>query len=277
MLFRSVTIVGDAFARPLITELENTERTRDLSSLVAITSSGVTFSPECKRALLEHLPGITIVDSLGASEGIMSRSEVTEAEEIKPASFKLSDRMVVIADDDTLIVRGDDRIGLLGVGGPIPLGYYKDTEKTASTFRSVAGRRYSVPGDYATVSTDGTITLLGRGSACINSGGEKIYPEEVELRMKAHANVFDCVVVGVADARWGEMVVALVELAPHSDTTEADLREFARAGLAGYKVPKRAIMLDSLHRAPNGKADYKILRALATRHVQAEEQAEEIA
>lgn len=258
-----LTIVGDAFARPLLTELENAARLRDLTSLVAITSSGVTFSPECKQGLLAHVPGITIVDSLGASEGIMSRSEVRDPADIKPASFSRSERMVVIADDDTLIEPGDDRVGLLGVGGPIPLGYYKDDAKTATTFRTVAGKRYSVPGDFACVGDDGTITLLGRGSACINSGGEKIYPEEVELRLRAHDDVHDCVVVGVPDKRWGEMVIALVELAPDSDTDEAQLQAFARETLAGYKVPKRVVALASLERAPNGKADYKHLRGVA--------------
>jgi fatty-acyl-CoA synthase len=258
-----LTIVGDAFARPLLNELDTTPGVRDLSSLLAITSSGVTFSPECKAGLLAHLPGITIVDSLGASEGIMSRSEVKDASEIKPASFRLSDRMVVIADDDTFIAPGDARIGMLGVGGPIPLGYYKDEAKTRSTFRTVGGKRYSVPGDYATVGTDGTITLLGRGSACINSGGEKIYPEEVELRLRSHPAVFDCVVVGVPDPRWGEMVTALVELAPDSSVEEGELRAFARETLAAYKVPKRVLALESLQRAPNGKADYNVLREIA--------------
>ncbi len=264
-----VTIVGDAFARPLLTELDATATRRDLSSLVAITSSGVTFSPECKRGLLRHLPGITIVDSLGASEGIMSRSEVKDGETIKPASFRLSDRMVVIADDGTFIRPGDDRVGMLGVGGPIPLGYYKDSEKTAATFRTVDSRRFSVPGDYATVGDDGTITLLGRGSACINTGGEKVYPEEVELRLKEHPDVFDAVVVGVPDERWGETVVALVELAPASTLDSAALREFCRAALAGYKVPKRVIALDSLERAPNGKADYQHLRSVAAARIEA--------
>ncbi len=262
-----VTIVGDAFARPLLTELDASRARRDLSALVAITSSGVTFSPECKRGLLAHLPTITIVDSLGASEGIMSRSEVKVDEPIKPAAFRLSERMAVIADDETFIVPGDERIGMLGVGGPIPLGYYKDPDKTAATFRTVEGRRFSIPGDYASVDSDGTITLLGRGSACINSGGEKIYPEEVELRFKEHPEVFDAVVVGVPDDRWGEMVVALIEVAPSSSATESDLRAFARSTLAGYKVPKRVLVLDSLERAPNGKADYTLLRSIATTRV----------
>jgi fatty-acyl-CoA synthase len=151
---------------------------------------------------------------------------------------------------------------MLGVGGAIPLGYYKDDEKTAATFRTVHGRRYSIPGDYATVELDGTITLLGRGSACINTGGEKVYPEEVELVLRAHPHVFDCVVVGVADERWGEMVVALVEPGA-SGADEAVLDAHCRDALAGYKRPKRYVFLDTLSRSPSGKADYRMLRELA--------------
>jgi acyl-CoA synthetase (AMP-forming)/AMP-acid ligase II len=152
---------------------------------------------------------------------------------------------------------------MLGVGGPIPLGYYKDAEKTAATFRTVAGRRYSIPGDYATVDADGTIRLLGRGSACINTGGEKVYPEEVELALRSHPDVFDCVVVGVRDERWGEMVVALVQPVDGATLAEADLGAHCRAVLAGYKVPKRFVSLDSLQRSPAGKADYTLLRTVA--------------
>ena len=167
---------------------------------------------------------------------------------------------MVVTDDGEVAQPGDGQIGLLGVGGAIPLGYYKDEEKTAATFRTVNGRRYSIPGDYATVETDGTIRLLGRGSACINTGGEKVYPEEVELVLRAHPSVFDCVVVGVPDDRWGEMVVALVEPADDRPVDEATLAAHCRATLAGYKMPKQFVVLDSLQRSPAGKADYKLLR-----------------
>ncbi len=258
----ALTIVGDAFARPLIDALDANEGRWNLSSLRAITSSGVTWSPDCKRALMHHLPGVVMIDSLGASEGMMTRNESRAGDDIRPAQFKLSERVAVIADDDTLIEPGDDRIGMVGVGGPIPLGYYKDPDKTASTFRVVRGTRYSIPGDYANVESDGTITLLGRGSACINSGGEKLYPEEIELAVRSHVNVVDCVVVGIPDQRWGEMAVALVVTA--IDLGEDDLRAHCRNTLAGYKVPKRFIALDTMQRSPSGKADYNILRAIAT-------------
>jgi 3-oxocholest-4-en-26-oate---CoA ligase len=257
------TIVGDAFARPLLSALEADPEAHDLSTLRAITSSGVTWSPETKRGLLALLPNVTLIDSLGASEGIMTRTETRADDDIAPARFKAGERIVVVTDDGDIVRPGDERVGMLGVGGPIPLGYYKDPEKTAATFRTVAGRRYSIPGDYATVDADGTIRLLGRGSACINSGGEKIYPEEVELALRSHPDVFDCVVVGVPDDRWGEMVVALAEFAPGVTVDEAALAAHCRATLAGYKVPKRFVGVESLQRSPAGKADYKLLRNVA--------------
>jgi len=256
------TIVGDAFARPLLAALVAAPSRFDLSALKAITSSGVTWSPETKRGLLAQLPTVTLIDSLGASEGIMTRTETRASDDIAPARFKAGERLVVVTDDGDVVHPGDERVGMLGVGGPIPLGYYKDAQKTAATFRTVEGRRYSIPGDYATVDPDGTIRLLGRGSACINTGGEKVYPEEVELALRAHADVFDCVVVGVPDTRWGEMVVALVQ--PVGATfDEAGLAAHCRATLAGYKVPKHFVSVDSLQRSPAGKADYKLLRHVA--------------
>jgi acyl-CoA synthetase (AMP-forming)/AMP-acid ligase II len=257
------TIVGDAFARPLLAALEAQPSRFDLSSLRAITSSGVTWSPETKRGLLALLPTVTLIDSLGASEGIMTRTETRATDDIAPARFKAGERLVVVTDDGDVVRPGDERVGMLGVGGPIPLGYYKDPEKTAATFRTVEGRRYSIPGDYATVDPDGTIRLLGRGSACINTGGEKVYPEEVELALRSHAGVFDCVVVGVPDRRWGEMVVAVVQPAHAVTIDESGLAAHCRATLAGYKVPKHFVSVDSLQRSPAGKADYKLLRNIA--------------
>jgi fatty-acyl-CoA synthase len=260
---QACTIVGDAFARPMLAALETDPKRYDLSSLRAITSSGVTWSPETKRSLLARLPRVTLIDSLGASEGIMTRTETRADDEIAPARFKAGERIIVVTDDGDLARPGDGRIGMLGVGGPIPLGYYKDPEKTVSTFRTVDGKRYSIPGDYATVDTDGTIRLLGRGSACINSGGEKVYPEEVELALRAHPDVFDCVVIGLPDDRWGEMVIALVQSADGTAVDEKVLATHCRASLAGYKVPKRFVGVDSLQRSPAGKADYKLLRTVA--------------
>ena len=264
---QACTIVGDAFARPLLAALDAAPHRWELSGLRAITSSGVTWSPQTKRGLLAHLPHVILIDSLGASEGIMTRTETRDGDEIAPARFKASERVVVVTDDGELVQPGDEVIGMLGVGGAIPLGYYKDPEKTAATFRTVGDRRYSIPGDYATIDADGTIRLLGRGSACINTGGEKVYPEEVELALRSNDAVFDCVVVGVPDERWGEMIVALVQARDGHIVDPDALRDHCRATLAAYKVPKRVIVVDSLERSPAGKADYKRLRELAAQEV----------
>jgi acyl-CoA synthetase (AMP-forming)/AMP-acid ligase II len=265
---RVLTIVGDAFARPLLVALDREPERWNLGGLSAITSSGVTWSPENKRRLLAHLPGITLIDSLGASEGLMSRNEARSAADVRPAAFAANERVVVVADDGTLCEPGDGRIGMLGVGGPIPIGYYKDPEKTAAIFRSVGGRHYSIPGDYARIEADGIITLLGRGSACINTGGEKVYPEEVELVLRSHPTVLDCVVVGVADDRWGEMVIALVEPSNGDDFDEGAVLAHCREQIAAYKCPKRLVALESLVRTPAGKADYAHLRRLAEQAMQ---------
>jgi acyl-CoA synthetase (AMP-forming)/AMP-acid ligase II len=260
-----LTIVGDVFARPLLDALEAEPGRWDLSALRAITSSGVTWSPDVKRGLLGHLPTITLLDSLGASEGLMTRSaaKATDAE-IAPARFAVNDRVRVLReDDDADVTPGSDEVGMVAVGGRIPLGYYQDPEKTAKTFRVVDGKRYSIPGDYAAVETDGTIRLLGRGSATVNTGGEKVYPEEVELVLKKNGAVYDCVVVGIPDDRFGERVVAIVQVTDGSSTDEEELRAVCRHQLAGYKVPKRFLFVDSLNRAANGKADYNLLKEMA--------------
>jgi fatty-acyl-CoA synthase len=260
-----LTIVGDVFALPLLTALDAEPDRWDLSSLRAITSSGVTWSPDVKRALLGHLPAVTMLDSLGASEGLMSRSAARSGDgEIAPARFAVNERVKVVTQDGREVAHGSDEVGMVAVGGRIPLGYYKDPKKTAQTFRVVDGVRYSIPGDYATVDADGTIRLLGRGSATVNTGGEKVYPEEIELTLREHPGVFDCVVVGVPDERFGEAVVALVQVTAGHAADEDELRSFCREhGLAGYKVPRRVVFVDDLRRAPNGKADYKLLREMA--------------
>jgi fatty-acyl-CoA synthase len=260
-----LTIVGDAFARPLLAALDAEPDRFDLSGLRAITSSGVTWSPETKEALLEHLPGVTLIDSLGASEGLMSRNASSKGSEIKPARFAVNDRVKVI--DETTgreVVPGSDAVGLVGVTGRIPVGYHNDPEKTAATFRVFDRVRYSIPGDYASVDADGTIRLLGRGSACINTGGEKVYPEEVELALRQHPSVFDCVVVGVPDERFGEMVIALVVAAEGRALDDAELDAWCRTKMTGYKKPKHFFVVPSLDRSAAGKPNYKHLRALAT-------------
>ena len=161
------------------------------------------------------------------------------------------------------LVAGSDEIGLLAVGGRIPVGYWRDPDKTAQTFRVIDGRRYALAGDYAQVDADGTIRLLGRGSACINTGGEKVYPEEVELVLRKHPSVFDCVAVGVPDDRFGEIVVALVQVSEGHYLDEAELDAWCRSKLAGFKKPRRFLFVDSLERNAAGKANYQVLRQLA--------------
>jgi 3-oxocholest-4-en-26-oate---CoA ligase len=256
------------FARPLLAALDAEPDRWDLTALRAITSSGVTFSPDAKTGLMRHLPGVTIIDSLGSSEGIMTRSEAKGAGDVQPARFAVNDRVAVL-DEDTgePVAPGSGQVGLVGVTGPIPLGYWGDDEKSRATFREYGGRRWSIPGDYATVEPDGSITLLGRGNACINTGGEKVYPEEVEVVLRDHPAVHDCVVVGVPDARFGEMVVAVVAPEPGAALDDASLDEFARRRLAGYKRPRRYVVVDDLARSAAGKANLRYLRDLAAEHV----------
>jgi len=263
-----LTIVGDVFARPLLAALDAHPGRLDLTSLRAITSSGVTFSPDAKAGLMHHLPGVTIIDALGSSEGIMSRSEAKGTGDIKPARFAVNERVAVL-DEDTgePVEPGSGEVGLVGVTGPIPLGYWGDDEKTLATFREYGGTRWSIPGDYATVEPDGSITLLGRGNACINTGGEKVYPEEVEVVLRDHPQVHDCVVVGVPDDRFGELVVAVVAPEPGTTLDEDALDAFTRERLAGYKRPRRYVVVDDLARSAAGKANLRYLRDLAAEHV----------
>jgi len=263
-----LTIVGDVFARPLLAALDAAPHRWDLSGLRAITSSGVTWSPDTKAGLLTHLPTVTLIDSLGSSEGMMARTETTSDAEIKPARFAVNDRVAVLDEDtDRPVAPGSGEVGLLGVTGRLPLGYYRDEEKSRTTFRIVDGVRYSIPGDYATVDADGTIRLLGRGSACINTGGEKVYPEEVELMLREHPDLLDCLVVGVPDARYGEIVVALVQPVDGRRLVEDDLSAWSRDRISGYKRPKRYLVVESLERSAAGKADYTRLRALAAERI----------
>ena len=259
-----LTIVGDAFALPLLAALDAEPDRWDLSRLRAITSSGMTWSPETKAGLLRHAPHVTMVDSLGASEGLMTRTESTADSDIKPARFTVNDRVKVLDEHSGREVKpGSGEVGMVAVTGALPLGYYKDPDKSAATFRTFDGVRYSVPGDYATVDDDGTIQLLGRGSACINTGGEKVYPEEVETVLREHPSIYDCVIVGVPDERFGEMVVALVQSTGDDELDEQTLREWCGSRLSGYKRPKRWFIVESLERNAAAKADYKRLRALA--------------
>jgi len=260
----AMAIVGDAFAKPMLKVLNDNPGQYDLSSVNSITSSGVMWSMEVKRGLIEHIPQVALMDSFGASEAVGFGMSVTTAEGVvDTAKFEIGEHCKVFSEDGREIAPGSDESGLIARGGAVPLGYYKDEAKSAKTFKTIDGVRYAIPGDWCTVAADGTLTLLGRGSNCINSAGEKIYPEEVEEALKEHDAIRDALVVGVPDDKWGQSVTGVIELAGRETPSEDELRAFVRTRLAAYKAPKRILICDDLKRAPNGKADYKRIRAFA--------------
>jgi 3-oxocholest-4-en-26-oate---CoA ligase len=261
---QAVTIVGDAFAKPILAELDAHPDRWDLSSLVLMISSGVMWSEPVKQALLGHVPGLMLIDAFSSSEAIgMGQSVSTAADPSGTAKFVLGPRARVISDAGHDVVPGSGEMGRVAIGGYTPIGYYKDPDKSAATFVTIDGATYSMPGDYATVEVDGTLSLLGRGSVVINTGGEKVFPEEVEEVLKAHPGVLDAVTVGVPDETFGEAVTAVVELHPGGQLDEAELIAAVKAHLAGFKAPKRVLQIDTIGRAPNGKVDYKRLKAYA--------------
>jgi acyl-CoA synthetase (AMP-forming)/AMP-acid ligase II len=260
----TLAITGDAMARPLIDALR--EASYDTSSLMAISSTAAVFSPAVKDELFELLPDLFISEAVGSSEGGFNGMRLVEKGNTALAGGGLInvDRgpgTIVIDEHDRPVQPGE--VGRMARGGNVPLEYYKDPEKSAATFITVDGMRYSVPGDMARLELDGTMTLLGRGSQCINSGGEKVFPEEVEAALKAHPKVFDALVVGVADERWGQQVAALVEPRPGEVPTLEELDEHCRTKLAGYKVPKELHLVPTVPRHPSGKPDYRRAKAVA--------------
>jgi acyl-CoA synthetase (AMP-forming)/AMP-acid ligase II len=262
-----IAIVGDAFAKPMLRALDEAEargEPYDLSSLLLVISSGVMWSESVKRELIARHPVIAY-DSLGSSEGVGFANAITTADtKGETAKFAIGPDTKVFTDDGREVKPGSGEVGHLAVGGHIPVGYYKDAEKTAATFRVVDGKRYSIPGDYATVEEDGTITLLGRGSVSINSGGEKIFPEEVEEAVKQHPAIADVVVVGVPDERFGEAVTAVVAPTPGETPDEDEIAEVVeRSGLSRFKRPRHVVIVDAVPRGPNGKADYAWAREAA--------------
>ena len=255
-----LTIVGDAFSRPMLASIERAEADGtpyDLSSVRSIVSSGIMWSEEIKQEFLCRYP-VTLVDILGSSEGTgMARHVASRKHRAATARFVLSEHSQVFTDDGRVVVPGSGETGRIALGFPIPVGYYKDPEKSASTFPLIDGRRWSIPGDYATVESDGTVVLLGRGSQCINTGGEKVYPEEVEESLKTHPTVIDANVIGVPDERWGSAITAVVSLRPGAEVTADELRRHVHEHLAAYKAPKRVVFVDEVVRKVNGKPDYE--------------------
>jgi len=253
---KSTIIVGDVFAKPILQALDEHPGRWHLSSLRLVVSSGVMWSAESKEALLAHHSGLMLVDTYGSSEALgMGASISTGTAAAKTATFELREDAVVIDDDGGLVEPGSGEIGKVALTGRTPIGYYRDPEKSAAAFPVIDGVRYSVPGDFATVEADGYISLLGRGSVCINSGGEKIFPEEVEEVLKLHPTVADAVVVGIPDDRFGQAVTAVVQSG--ADVSEPELITHVKRHLAAYKAPKRVYPVEDLERAANGKIDYK--------------------
>ncbi|MCU0268119.1 MAG: acyl-CoA synthetase [Acidimicrobiales bacterium] len=267
----SVLIVGDAMGRPLIEALEALDAAGeelDLSCLLALSSSAAVFSPAVKDRFIERFPTLVITDSIGATEsgfnGIVAVGKGNTAMKGGGPTVQPGRDTVVLDSELRPVEPGSGVVGMVARGGNIPLGYYGDPDKTASVFVTAAdGRRYAVPGDFATVEADGTITLLGRGSVSINTGGEKVYPEEVEQALKAHPDVFDALVVGVPDERWGQRVAAVVQPREGRVPSLADLQAHCREHIAGYKVPRELHLVDTVVRSPSGKPDYPWAKKVA--------------
>jgi len=261
-------ITGDAMGKPLIEALDEPGVHYDLSSLFGLTSTAALFSPAVKDEFFRHFPDLIMTDAIGSSEsgnnGLSMVQRGSTAMKSGPTVVSLGD--TVVFDEDLEPVKpGSGVIGKIARSGDIPVGYYNDPMKTAEVFIEVEGTRYVMPGDFATVEADGSITLLGRGSICINSGGEKIFPEEVEAVVRSHPAVMDAIVVGAPDERWGQRVAAIVE--PRSGVDAPDLeavQEHCRAHIAGYKVPRQLHVVDRIERAPSGKPDYRWANAVVT-------------
>ncbi|MFN2258346.1 MAG: AMP-binding protein, partial [Parasphingopyxis sp.] len=259
------TIVGEPFARPILDALEANPDRWDLSSVLLITSSGAMWTRETKMGLIRHMPQVNLYDSYSSSEALGMGLSITNAQgETQTARFAIGETCAVFTEDHKRVEPGSGEKGLLAVGGFNPVGYYKDEEKTAKTFPVIDGERWCMPGDWALVNADGSLEILGRGSQCINTGGEKVVPEEVEEALRRHEAVRDVAVTGLPDPKWGERICAVIELEPGAGNPGEDaLRAHVRTQLADYKVPRDFVLVDSVGRAPNGKLDYKAVKQVA--------------
>ncbi|EAW41412.1 acyl-CoA synthase [marine gamma proteobacterium HTCC2080] len=259
-----LVIVGDAFAKPLLRALEAEPDRWNTSSLRMMISSGAMFTTQVKRDLIEHIPELAIADVLGSTEGGMGQSIMTkDTPASETAKFMLlPTSKVLLPDSSREVTPGSGEVGMVAQSGMVPLGYYKDPKKSAGTFKEIDGKRYAFPGDMATVAADGSINLLGRGSNCINTGGEKVFPEEVEEALKLHDAVEDALVFGLDDERFGSRVAGVVSLEKAKSAAAEDIVSATRTVLASYKLPKELIVVPKVPRAPNGKADYKAAKQL---------------
>jgi acyl-CoA synthetase (AMP-forming)/AMP-acid ligase II len=274
----STMITGDAMGRPLIEALDDLDgEGLDLSSLFVVASSAAVFSPSVKDRFLARFPNLILVDAIGSTEtGSNGMATVQPGAEMRGGPTVQPGRdAVVLGDDLREVAPGSGAVGRLARRGNIPVGYYKDERKTRETFvTGPDGARYVLAGDMATLEADGTITLLGRGSGCINTGGEKVFPEEVEGVVKAHPAVFDALVVGVPDERWGQRVAAVVQPRGGEEVTLDELGGHCRAHLAGYKVPRQLTVVEAINRSPSGKPDYPWAQGVARQAAEADEPAQ---
>ena len=263
-----LSVIGDAMARPLMEALATGASTGayDTSSLVSFNSTAALFSPAVKDACMKALPTVFISEAIGSTEtGFAGLAFVSADDEHRGGpTVTAGPDVIVLGDDNKPVAPG--QIGRLARGGHVPLGYYNDPVKTAAMFAVVDGRRYAIPGDLARVEEDGSVTLLGRGNTCVNSGGEKVFPEEVEGALKSHPDVFDALVIGIPDDLLGQRVAALVQPRPAATPDPAALQEHVRGHIAGYKVPRSIWLTDTIRRTVSGKADYAWAREYAAAH-----------
>lgn len=258
-----VAIVGDAFSVPILDYLVAHAGAHDLSSVTVITSAGAMWSEHCKRGLLEYFPNAVLSDSLGSSEGSRLGSAVTkQGESTTTASFMVGEDVKVFTEDFREVMPGSGESGMIAKSGALPIGYYKDPEGTAKTFPVVNGVRYSLAGDWCRIEADGRMTLLGRGNNCINTGGEKVFPEEVEEALKRAPGIYDAAVLGVPDPRWGQAVTAVVRTVGDQPLDEAAARAYLDGCLARYKHPKQIVPVTGELRHENGKVNYRGVRRL---------------
>ncbi len=259
----TLLLVGDAMARPIVEALE--AGSYDMSSVIAVASSGAVLSPSIRDRLQELMPDAMVLNNFGATEtGHQGSAIIGEDTGVdgRP-SFFMDESNVVLDDDNKPLEPGSGKMGRIARKGRIPLGYYNDPEKTAERFVTLDGVRWSIPGDFATVEEDGRITIFGRGAVCINTGGEKVFPEEVEEALKSHPDVFDALVVGVPDERWMQRVAAVVEPRAGKQPTLEELSAHCRKHVAGYKVPRQLALVTKVERQPSGKPDYAWAKSVA--------------
>ncbi len=257
----SLTTMGDAMARPIAEALASARQELDLSGLKVLSNGAAPLSAAVREQLVAALPGVMISDGYGSSETGSTGMKVDQGETHAAPRFNIGPNTDVLDEDFEPCPVG--QTGVLATTGHIPLGYYKDPEKTAATFPTINGRRWVISGDFARREEDGTVSVLGRGSVSINTGGEKVHPEEVEATLLKHPDIFDAVVVGTPNERWGQQVTALVQVRSGATMTAEDVRRFCQSEIADYKAPRAVLFVDTVPRTPVGKSDYKVAKELA--------------